>query len=170
MTARLIRTGPIVYTVPGQRAVRRHCRTWALADGSTLSVVTELPGDTGMSITNAAETVRAVLEADWGRGCRIVEHYPWPGDEHYDEQARTPAGAIRWTRLEAGRLQAELGPSLEAPRTAAEDKDAGSDSAPCFGCGSSSATSCRICNRPLCRDCSTDHHHEGYGTPAASDW
>ncbi|MGW2232279.1 hypothetical protein, partial [Streptomyces formicae] len=79
--------------MPGQAPIRRHCRTWALADGSTLSVVTELPADQGMSITNAAEKVRAALEAKWGAGCRIAEHYPWPEGEHYDEQIQKPGGA-----------------------------------------------------------------------------
>ncbi|MEU5900387.1 hypothetical protein [Streptomyces venezuelae] len=109
MTARLIDSSPLRYNVPGQGTVARTCRTWALADGSTLSLVTELPTDRGMSITNAADEVRAALEAKWGAACRIVEHYPWPGDEHYDEQARTPAGTTRWRRLNDGELRAELG-------------------------------------------------------------
>jgi hypothetical protein len=28
-------------------------------------------------------------------------------------------------------------------------------------------TPCRLCRRPYCQACFTDHHHEGYGTPAA---
>ncbi|QKZ23847.1 hypothetical protein [Streptomyces chartreusis] len=80
-----------------------------------MSVVTELPTDTGMSITNAAEEVRAVLEATWGVGCRIVEHYPWPGNGHYDEQVR-PSVSIQWRRLSSDALRAELGPELEMTR------------------------------------------------------
>ncbi|MDG4857079.1 hypothetical protein P8605_02710 [Streptomyces sp. T-3] len=123
MPARLIDTRPLVYTVPGQGPIRRHCRTWALADGSTLSLVTELPDDAGMSITNAAEAVRAELSSIWGADCRIVEHYPWPGDEHYDEQSRTPAGGIRWKRLNTDALRAELGPELEQTRPTAPCTD-----------------------------------------------
>jgi hypothetical protein len=38
----------------------------------------------------------------------------------------------------------------------------------CRGCGVTSGTGCRICRRALCASCMTDHHHEGYGTPAES--
>jgi hypothetical protein len=116
MAARLIDATPLRYTVPGQARILRHCRTWALADGSTLTLVTELPADQGMSITNAAEEVRAALEAKWGTGCRIVEHYPWPEDEHFDEQVRTPAGGIQWHRLNSDDLRAELGAVLDDTR------------------------------------------------------
>ena len=116
MAARLIDSSPLRYTASGQAPVVRHCRTWALIDGSTLSLVTELPEDQGMSVTNAAEEVRAVLEAKWGAGCRVVEHYPWPDGEHYDEQMRTSAGGIRWRRLDAEELRAELGTVLDETR------------------------------------------------------
>lgn len=33
------------------------------------------------------------------------------------------------------------------------------------GCGYFAQTTCRICRRPYCRTCLTDHHHEGHGTP-----
>jgi len=33
-------------------------------------------------------------------------------------------------------------------------------------CAAAAETSCQICDRPQCRSCMTDHHHEGYGTPA----
>lgn len=36
----------------------------------------------------------------------------------------------------------------------------------CTGCRKPSSTRCRICRKPLCAPCMTDHHHEGYGTPA----
>ncbi|MFD6329158.1 hypothetical protein ACFWGI_06215 [Streptomyces niveus] len=115
-TARLLDTTPLRYTVPGQEPIQRHCRTWALADGTTLSLITELPDDQGMSITNAAEEVRTVLEMIWGVGCRIAEHYMWHGDEHYDEQSRTPEGGIRWDRLSTDELRAALGTVLEGTR------------------------------------------------------
>ncbi|WP_052398055.1 hypothetical protein [Streptomyces sp. NRRL F-5123] len=42
------------------------------------------------------------------------------------------------------------------------------DAEACAGrCGYLAETACRICRRPYCRECLTDHHHEGYGTPAA---
>ncbi|MGW1362965.1 hypothetical protein ACWCQP_36855 [Streptomyces chartreusis] len=118
MPARLVDTGPIVYATPGQKLVQRNCRTWITEDGRTVSVVTEMPADTGMSITNAAEEVRAALEATWGVGCRIVEHYPSTGDEHYDEQIRRSA-SIRWHRLSTDALRAELGPELEMTKPTA---------------------------------------------------
>jgi hypothetical protein len=116
MTARLLDSSVLRYSVPGQARIVRHCRTWALADGSILCLVTELAQDQGMSITNAAEEVRAAVEATWGADCRIVEHYPWPDDEHYDEQARTPTGGIRWRRLDTDELRAELGSVLDETR------------------------------------------------------
>lgn len=79
MSARLVDTGPIIYAVPGQQLVQRNCRTWVTEDGRTVSVVTELPTDTGMSITNAAEEVRAVLEATWGGGSLSTTHGPAMG-------------------------------------------------------------------------------------------
>lgn len=166
MPVRLIDTRPVVYTVPGQTRIRRQCRTWITANGRILCVVTEMPADTGMSITNAAEEVRAALEATWGAGCRIIEHYPWPDGEHYDEQVRPPAGSIRWHRLDADRLRAELGPELDEISPANPLATANAGPAACFCCQNAAHTSCRICQRDLCRDCSTDHHHEGYGTPA----
>ncbi|MFB7341258.1 hypothetical protein ACFCZ6_14470 [Streptomyces hydrogenans] len=36
----------------------------------------------------------------------------------------------------------------------------------CTRCTSASETACRICHAPYCGPCFTDHHHEGYGTPA----
>jgi hypothetical protein len=36
----------------------------------------------------------------------------------------------------------------------------------CFGCEKSSDQFCRVCHRPYCGLCFTDHHHEGHGTPA----
>lgn len=35
----------------------------------------------------------------------------------------------------------------------------------CIKCLETAETHCRVCRRPLCRPCFTDHHHEGYGTP-----
>jgi hypothetical protein len=34
------------------------------------------------------------------------------------------------------------------------------------GCGRPAETRCRVCRRPRCQACQTNHHHEGYGTPA----
>ncbi|MER5889669.1 hypothetical protein ABT160_38080 [Streptomyces sp. NPDC001941] len=116
MTSRLIDQRPIHYTVSGQPPIVRHCRTWALADGTTLTLVTEFPADQGMSITNAAEAVRETLEEQWGTNCRIVEHYPWPDGEHYDEQFRTPTNGIQWRRLNPITLRAELGSALDDTR------------------------------------------------------
>lgn len=113
MPAYLFDSALLHYTVPGQQEIVRHCRTWVLAEGTTLSILTELPDDRGMSITNAAETVRAALEETWGRDCRIVEHYPWPGDAHYDEQWRDH-GRTRWKRLDPADLRLELGPALDS--------------------------------------------------------
>lgn len=36
----------------------------------------------------------------------------------------------------------------------------------CRNCAVAAPTTCRICRAPFCRSCFTDHHHEGYGTPA----
>ena len=169
MVVRLIDTSPLAYTVAGQETIRRHCRTWALADGSTVCLVTELPADQGMSITNAAEEVRAALESRWGVDCRIVEHYPWPDDDHYDEQARTTTGGIRWWRLNGDELRGELGPALDdsCPTSPIPRADSGQA---CFLCQTPTHATCRICRRALCRNCSADHHHEGYGTPASTTW
>ncbi|MFF6794274.1 hypothetical protein ACFY9C_34990 [Streptomyces filamentosus] len=40
----------------------------------------------------------------------------------------------------------------------------------CTWCASAAQTACRICRTPLCPECFTTHHHEGYGTPADQDW
>ncbi|MFH9248208.1 hypothetical protein ACH4LK_22600 [Streptomyces lydicus] len=40
----------------------------------------------------------------------------------------------------------------------------------CARCDGPADTGCRICRRPHCRPCLTDHHHEGYGTPTAQTW
>ncbi len=37
----------------------------------------------------------------------------------------------------------------------------------CRGCGGPARTKCRICRQSRCGMCSSYHHHEGYGTPAA---
>ena len=42
--------------------------------------------------------------------------------------------------------------------------------AACTRCASAAQTTCRICRAPFCAPCFTDHHHEGYGTPAEPDW
>jgi hypothetical protein len=39
----------------------------------------------------------------------------------------------------------------------------------CRRCQGAAATDCRLCRIPLCRPCFTDHHHEGYGTPATDE-
>lgn len=36
----------------------------------------------------------------------------------------------------------------------------------CGRCGRTTTTRCRICRKSVCGPCMTDHHHEGYGTPA----
>lgn len=104
--SKLVDTRPLVYEVPGQPPIWRNCRTWSLPDGTTVSIVTEHPDDTGMSITNAASEVRAALERNWGVGCRIVEHYPWPSGEHWDEQYRLYPDVIRWRRLSDAEVRA----------------------------------------------------------------
>ncbi|WP_181360808.1 hypothetical protein [Streptomyces sp. S1D4-14] len=41
---------------------------------------------------------------------------------------------------------------------------------PCSRCTwEQSRTKCRICRKDFCSGCWTDHHHEGYGTPAADE-
>lgn len=40
----------------------------------------------------------------------------------------------------------------------------------CVRCGGPSDTACRICRRPHCRPCLTEHHHEGYGAPTEQTW
>ncbi|MFE4857411.1 hypothetical protein [Streptomyces sp. NPDC056670] len=37
----------------------------------------------------------------------------------------------------------------------------------CQRCGRLASTACRICRVPFCATCFSDHHHEGYGTPAS---
>ncbi|MFC8465969.1 hypothetical protein [Streptomyces sp. NPDC057250] len=41
--------------------------------------------------------------------------------------------------------------------------------ATCSRCRNAAETTCRICRAPCCGPCFTDHHHEGYGTPASPD-
>ncbi|MEE6264939.1 hypothetical protein V2E29_04660 [Streptomyces diastatochromogenes] len=40
----------------------------------------------------------------------------------------------------------------------------------CKRCEDAAETTCRICRQPICRPCLTDHHHEGFGVPAAETW
>jgi len=45
------------------------------------------------------------------------------------------------------------------------------DRAVCYACKANDANdNCRICRRPYCSNCFTDHHHEGYGVPLTETW
>lgn len=39
----------------------------------------------------------------------------------------------------------------------------------CVNCDEYGYKFCRVCHRPYCGPCFTDHHHEGYGTPTTDN-
>jgi hypothetical protein len=109
--AALLEQGTLAYSVQGQPRIERAFRTWALEDGKPLTIVTELHDDEGMSIENAAEQVRAVVEARWGSGCRIIQHFPWSSIVYAEQGYRN--GRMAWWYMKDEDLRALLGPSLD---------------------------------------------------------
>lgn len=121
--ARLIDTGPICYPSPAGLAWRK-CRTWITADGIALSVVSELPGDEGKSVTNAAEQIATSLRGTRpGYQVRVIEHYPADssGPERYAEQLLDDDGTVSWRPVEEAELLELLGETLHTTNPARED-------------------------------------------------
>lgn len=89
-------------------------------------------------------------------------------------------GAWSWTALGPGGRELQIGSQhpmtalLEAEVLLAETIRSGAvgtdvdivPARPCLQCATATETTCRICRAPFCQPCFTDHHHEGYGTPA----
>jgi hypothetical protein len=88
----------------------RRLRVWRLGDGTDIAVVTER--GPGMSVTNVAEHVHAVLTKQFPGPLRVVEHYPDDHrGEHFDEitvMRRTPS----WRALATDQMVAWCGPSV----------------------------------------------------------
>lgn len=101
-----------------------------------------------------------------GTACRSQDHRPaW----------RVVVRGANYSAFNGGRRtpspysQLQCGECGAAWRTKAAYVAAIPDASPaptCARCRKPADTECRICQRPFCRNCMTDHHHEGYGTPA----
>src|SRR5687767_2077264 len=95
---------------------RARCRVriYSERDGPRTAILTELPENTGMSITNASEEIATMLAARWQLDPKTtawVEHYPpeaWREEErrdetfdeiHYTWDSNKTADTPRWRRL-----------------------------------------------------------------------
>jgi hypothetical protein len=112
---------------------------------------------------------------DLPEGSQLVRVYP--------SSARRNEGAWSWAALGPDGRDLQLGSQfsmtelLRAEAVYASPITSGSinkdievlPAKPCRRCQKPAPTMCRICRAPLCPDCFTDHHHEGYGTPATDE-
>ncbi|MFF8656790.1 hypothetical protein [Streptomyces huasconensis] len=109
---------------------------------------------------------------DLPEGSRLVRVYPSP--------AMRNEGAWSWSAMGpdgrelligsqypmAELLGAERLDTMQITSSAVGKDTEVFPAAACRGCGHTTSTTCRICRKPYCGSCLTDHHHEGYGTPA----
>jgi hypothetical protein len=109
---------------------------------------------------------------DLPAGTRLVRVNPSPSMRN--------AGAWSWAALGPDGYDLRIGSqypmtellraeSLDVSRvgTSVTDPDVEITPTPgCCRCGKAVQTGCRICRAAFCGPCFTDHHHEGYGTPA----
>ncbi|MFE3123694.1 hypothetical protein ACFXHD_09765 [Streptomyces hydrogenans] len=116
------------------------------------------------------------IDLDLPEGTRLVRVYPSP--------AMRTEGSWTWTALGPGGRDLRIGSQhsmatllgaemllAEPVRSGVVDTDIDVVPArPCRQCATATETACRICRGPFCQTCFTDHHHEGYGTPAEPDW
>lgn len=114
------------------------------------------------------------IGVDLPEGARLVHVHPSP--------AMRNAGAWSWAALGPDGNDLRIGSqypmaellraeSLDVSRVGTSVTDPDVEITPtrgCRRCGKAMQTTCRICRAPFCAQCFTDHHHEGYGTPAAT--
>jgi hypothetical protein len=113
-----------------------HCRVriYGEKDGPATVVITELPGNTGMSVTNASEEIATRLAARWNLDPATtswIEHYPptaWREerrqDETFDQITYTwdsvkTAHAPQWRRLTVEEVERMTGDDDIATRPTA---------------------------------------------------
>lgn len=98
-----------------------------------------------------------------GKACTDRSHRPsWVVvQRNYNASA---FNGYRRTPSEYSEIRCTVDGCLSVWRTKAEYVSALPDE--CRGCRKPATTFCRICRRPLCANCSTDHHHEGHGASA----
>ena len=95
-----------------------------------------------------------------GIACRDLTHRPFwvVVQRRYNESAFS---GYRRTPSEYSEVRCTVDRCTSVWRTKAAYVDELPDE-----CRGAASTRCRICRRQLCAPCLTDHHHEGYGTPA----
>jgi hypothetical protein len=116
------------YQGNGVTSATRRIRVYEMPDGRLTAVVTE-SGD-GTSITNAAETVIAQIQAEHpGRQIDVIEHYPASqlAPESFDMVRLNQHGQPEWTGVPAEQVREMLGADAfangtePAPRVATGD-------------------------------------------------
>ena len=118
------RTDAVHTYQPAWSKIEAYCRVRVYEhQGKTVAVVTEEPGNTGMSITNAAEWLLPEIAAQYALPADVtwIEHYPARGKlpESYD-LVSLASGAPTWRRLSGEELRALLPDDVEMVVSLAE--------------------------------------------------
>lgn len=131
MSYRIFDEGTVTYTGIGQPrnvATRRYVVLHEVDGRPPIVIVTERRDDQGVSITNAAENVRAALTKQLRTASfRLVEHYEGRSDggvfgETFDWVYFTDAGRPVWKPLETGdRSRAALARLLDGDTDLADE-------------------------------------------------
>lgn len=98
------------------RWVTRRLRVWRLQDGRLATVLTERPGEEGMSITNAAEAIAAKLALDFpGETILQIEHYAAGFGDHEElvDGVAIVGGAPTWWPIPRDQVLAMFGDIYE---------------------------------------------------------